>query len=194
MTLLGIADGSNREKTEAKLAAIFKKTPNQIRTLLDKPVVIGNNFARNKAIKYKQALEKAGALYKIEVIKQDLPPSLPSEPKTYCRNCGSEVAEQAVMCVKCGVPPKNGTMFCQNCGGTSNPNADICVECGVKLAKSRGYLPLVTRFFIAWWNHLKKLGEFPKAEDKKQWILDNKISLVVAFFTFYFVISIAYAN
>ena len=39
-------------------------------------------------ISHKQALEKAGALYKIEAIKQDLP----SEPKTYCRNCGSEVA------------------------------------------------------------------------------------------------------
>ncbi len=87
VTLLGIADGSNREETEAKLAAIFKKTPNQIRTLLDKRAVIGNNLVRDKAIKYKQALEKAGALYKIKTIKQDLP----SEPKTYCRNCGSEV-------------------------------------------------------------------------------------------------------
>jgi hypothetical protein len=138
VTLLGIANGSNREETEAKLATIFKKTPNQIKTLLDKRVVIGNNLDRNKAIKYKQALEKAGALYKIETIKQDLP-SLPSEPKT-CKNYG-----------------------------------------------------IVTCFFISWWNHLEKLGELPKAEDKKQWVLDNKISLVVAFFTFYFVISIIQA-
>jgi len=135
VTLLGIAEGFKREETEAKLAAIFKKKPNQIRTLLDKRVVIGNNLAHDKAIKYKQALKKAGALHKIEAIKPDLPPpSLPSEPKTYCRNCGSEVAEQAVMCLKCGVPPKNGTKFCQNCGKTSNPNAEICVKCGVKLA------------------------------------------------------------
>ena len=32
----------------------------------------------------------------------------------YCRNCGKEVAEQAVMCVACGVPPKSGKKFCQN--------------------------------------------------------------------------------
>jgi len=206
VTLLGIAEGSNREETEAKLAAIFKKTPNQIRTLLDKRAVIGNNLVRDKAIKYKQALEKAGALYKIKTIKQDLP----NEPKTYCRNCGSEVAEQAVMCVKCGVPSKNGTKFCQNCGKTSNPNAEICVKCGVRLAienntgiatvtSAKGSnvnpenKPVITwtkGFFIAWWNHIKKLRELPKAEDKKQWILDNKISLVVAFFTFCWVIAI----
>ena len=31
----------------------------------------------------------------------------------YCRNWGKEVAEQAVMCVACGVPPKNGKKFLQ---------------------------------------------------------------------------------
>jgi ribosomal protein L40E len=52
----------------------------------------------------------------------------------YCRNCGKEVAEQAVMCVACGVPPKNGKNFCQNCGAETNPSAVVCPKCGVKLA------------------------------------------------------------
>ena len=52
----------------------------------------------------------------------------------FCRNCGKQVAEQAVMCVSCGVPPKNGKNFCQNCGGETVPEAEICTKCGVKLA------------------------------------------------------------
>lgn len=52
----------------------------------------------------------------------------------FCRNCGKEVAEQAVMCVSCGCPPKSGKGFCQNCGIETNPSAEVCVKCGVKLA------------------------------------------------------------
>lgn len=54
----------------------------------------------------------------------------------YCRNCGKEVADQAVMCVSCGVPPKNGKNFCQNCGEGSVPGAEICAKCGVRLAQA----------------------------------------------------------
>lgn len=56
----------------------------------------------------------------------------------YCRNCGKEVAEQAVMCVACGVPPKSGKKFCQNCGAETNPAAEVCIKCGVKLATGAG--------------------------------------------------------
>jgi len=51
----------------------------------------------------------------------------------YCRNCGKEVSEQAVMCVACGVLPKNGKKFCQNCGVETNLNAEVCLKCGVRL-------------------------------------------------------------
>lgn len=54
----------------------------------------------------------------------------------YCRNCGKEVAEQAVICIACGVPPKSGEKFCQNCGVETNPNAEVCIKCGVRLAVS----------------------------------------------------------
>lgn len=52
----------------------------------------------------------------------------------FCRNCGKDVAEQAVMCVACGVPPKSGRKFCQNCGAGVNPAAETCIKCGVRLA------------------------------------------------------------
>ena len=56
----------------------------------------------------------------------------------YCRNCGKEVADQAVMCVSCGVPPGIGKRFCQNCGAESNIAAEFCIKCGVKLASGTG--------------------------------------------------------
>ena len=71
----------------------------------------------------------------------------------HCRNCGSEVAEQAIMCVKCGTPPKSGTHFCQNCGEGTAQEAVVCVKCGVQLAKGHGegkeWLPtLLLCFFL----------------------------------------------
>ena len=56
----------------------------------------------------------------------------------FCRNCGKEVADQAVMCVGCGVPPKSGTKYCQNCAAPTDPLAVVCVKCGVPLATKRG--------------------------------------------------------
>jgi len=56
----------------------------------------------------------------------------------FCRNCGKEVSEQAVMCVSCGVPPKKGTSFCQNCGAETPSSAEICTKCGVKLVGGEG--------------------------------------------------------
>lgn len=54
----------------------------------------------------------------------------------FCRNCGNEVADQAVVCVSCGRPPTNGNKFCQNCGADTDPFAEICVKCGVRLASA----------------------------------------------------------
>jgi TM2 domain-containing membrane protein YozV len=51
----------------------------------------------------------------------------------YCRNCGNEVSEKAVMCVACGTPPKSGDKFCHNCKAESTHNATICMKCGVSL-------------------------------------------------------------
>lgn len=55
----------------------------------------------------------------------------------YCRSCGKEVAEQAIMCVACGAPPRSGKQFCQNCGAGTGPAAEVCIRCGVRLATGR---------------------------------------------------------
>jgi len=56
----------------------------------------------------------------------------------YCRNCGNEVSEKAVMCVACGTPPKAGDKYCHNCKAETTPNAAICMKCGVSLNNVQG--------------------------------------------------------
>jgi RNA polymerase subunit RPABC4/transcription elongation factor Spt4 len=51
----------------------------------------------------------------------------------YCRNCGNEVSDKAVMCVACGVPPLSGDRFCYNCKAETTPQTSICMKCGVSL-------------------------------------------------------------
>lgn len=52
----------------------------------------------------------------------------------FCRNCGKEVAQQAVFCPSCGGVPTAGKNFCQNCGQPTDPKAEICGKCGVRLS------------------------------------------------------------
>ena len=51
----------------------------------------------------------------------------------YCRNCGNEVSDQAIMCMACGTPPKAGNKYCYNCKADTDVNAVICIKCGVSL-------------------------------------------------------------
>ena len=50
----------------------------------------------------------------------------------YCRNCGSEMNKEAVVCVKCGLPKGKGNKYCPNCGVQTHPEAVVCVVCGSK--------------------------------------------------------------
>lgn len=59
----------------------------------------------------------------------------------YCRTCGNEVSENAIMCVSCGTPPKAGNKFCPHCKEETNPNAVICMKCGGSLAKQENQAP-----------------------------------------------------
>lgn len=52
----------------------------------------------------------------------------------FCRNCGNQMDDQAVVCVKCGVAAGNGTQFCPNCGAETVPGAAVCTQCGVAFA------------------------------------------------------------
>jgi hypothetical protein len=51
----------------------------------------------------------------------------------YCRNCGNEVSEKAVMCVACGTPPLAGDKYCPNCKAETDKYATICMKCGISL-------------------------------------------------------------
>ena len=54
----------------------------------------------------------------------------------YCRNCGKQIADNAVICIHCGAKPSVGAKYCQNCANEVDPNAEICVKCGVRLGKT----------------------------------------------------------
>jgi len=54
----------------------------------------------------------------------------------YCRNCGNEVSDKAVLCVACGVPPMSGNRICPNCRVSTPENASYCVKCGIALKDS----------------------------------------------------------
>lgn len=54
----------------------------------------------------------------------------------YCRNCGKQIADNAVICIHCGAKPLVGAKHCQNCSAEVDPNAEICIKCGVRLGKT----------------------------------------------------------
>lgn len=51
----------------------------------------------------------------------------------YCRNCQSQINENAEVCLNCGVKSGTGNRYCPNCGAQTNPEQVICVKCGVSL-------------------------------------------------------------
>lgn len=51
----------------------------------------------------------------------------------FCRNCGSELPENADICTDCGVKPRKESNYCHNCGAETNENQDMCTECGTAL-------------------------------------------------------------
>lgn len=53
----------------------------------------------------------------------------------YCKNCGEPfIANEAVICVKCGTAKGQGVNYCANCGNPVNPGAVVCMTCGVATA------------------------------------------------------------
>lgn len=89
----------------------------------------------------------------------------------FCKNCGETyMAEEAVMCVKCGVKKGEGSNFCPNCGKPLTPNADVCLSCGVavkgvasKDAKSKLVAGLLGIFLGCFGVHNFYLGYTGKA-------------------------------
>jgi RNA polymerase subunit RPABC4/transcription elongation factor Spt4 len=48
----------------------------------------------------------------------------------YCKNCGEQLNEKQVVCLKCGVEKDKGSKFCQQCGTALPEKAEICLNCG----------------------------------------------------------------
>ena len=51
----------------------------------------------------------------------------------FCRNCGNEMNNEAVVCTQCGVPVGKGSGHCPNCGEEVHPEAVLCVKCGATI-------------------------------------------------------------
>lgn len=80
------------------------------------------------------------------------------------------MSNEAVVCVKCGVPVGKGNSYCPVCGETTNPDAVFCVKCGASLAeqaavgtKSKIVAGLLGIFLGYWGVHNFYLGNTKKA-------------------------------
>lgn len=51
----------------------------------------------------------------------------------FCKNCGAEIPDNAVVCMKCGVLAGDGDRYCPNCGAEPDSKAVVCVKCGCAL-------------------------------------------------------------
>lgn len=58
----------------------------------------------------------------------------------FCRNCGNEIADNAAVCVNCGVAVGKASNYCLNCGSETHSEAVVCVKCGVALKKTDNFL------------------------------------------------------
>ena len=56
----------------------------------------------------------------------------------FCTNCGQEIANNAAICVNCGVAVGQEKKFCGNCGKPVNANQAMCLGCGVLLQQNPG--------------------------------------------------------
>ena len=53
----------------------------------------------------------------------------------FCKNCGHEHDNLAVVCLNCGVAVGIGNNFCPNCGVRTVPGTSVCPHCGVALTQ-----------------------------------------------------------
>ncbi len=52
----------------------------------------------------------------------------------FCRNCGNQVNDTAVACLKCGADPKKGNHYCAACGAQVNETQVVCLNCGSQIS------------------------------------------------------------
>lgn len=95
----------------------------------------------------------------------------------FCKNCGKEIAENAVACVHCGCAPKVGSKFCGFCGAEITNGQVVCTKCGhaidvgsVSGGVSQGSKSRVVAALLAIF-----LGEF----GAHQFYLGNMVSAII---------------
>lgn len=83
----------------------------------------------------------------------------------FCRNCGNEIPDDAVVCMHCGFAAGSGSAFCAHCGRPVAEGQAVCVNCGfpigpAKTASSRSRLAagLLGIFLGGWGVHNFYLG------------------------------------
>lgn len=61
----------------------------------------------------------------------------------YCRHCGADMLDEAVVCIKCGVSDKSPVTtekaYCRACGAEISSKAAVCVKCGVSQTNQGGH-------------------------------------------------------
>lgn len=50
----------------------------------------------------------------------------------YCRNCGKEMPDDAIICNICKTKKGEGTKFCYACGFHTSLKTEFCIKCGAK--------------------------------------------------------------
>lgn len=86
----------------------------------------------------------------------------------FCRNCGNELMDGAIVCGRCGFAPGNGTSFCPHCGRPVMEGQAICLNCGFSLEppksdKSRLAAGLLGLFLGGYGVHNFYLGNTKRA-------------------------------
>ena len=55
----------------------------------------------------------------------------------YCKNCGSVLDENALLCVKCGTTNGLGENYCSHCGSNVTPGQIACTNCGYAIKNQK---------------------------------------------------------
>ncbi len=72
----------------------------------------------------------------------------------YCRSCGKELDDKAVVCVQCGAKPMKGNKHCPTCGVETGPKAEYCIKCGTNLAEAAVETVSEYKEYAGFWRRL----------------------------------------
>ncbi len=114
------AQGHTLEEAKSNLATIFKLSAKQIeRVFTNKPIMIKKDVDYQRALQYKTAFERAGAVCHVEAVE--------ITPKT---NQPSRVTSEKASDNEVSQPRGLKTMVCPKCG-FEQQESEECIHCGI---------------------------------------------------------------